>query len=300
MDLSWLWGHSQITFTASEKTISLPLKGNKGDATSSVSLAQFCRSISPPCYLNPFLLGGNIQTIYSVLAKTDVPVYYRRKAFESNEKQYSGSFVVDFVCEREDQQEAAAADEAHIRENPKGMKVADPGIHGSGFLPPRTVPFSREAWAEMEKGSDDTTPMLIALHGLSGGSHELYLREAIWPLTGGTKPGEQKWKVCVVNARGCAGAHATTNRLFNARATWDCRQVINWCKEKFPNRPLFGIGFSLGGNIFTNVRLPLPEFSWIRQTDWCSTWARRLRIAPWWRVSLALTHSTWPRILTRC
>jgi predicted alpha/beta-fold hydrolase len=40
--------------------------------------------------------------------------------------------------------------------------------------------------------------------------------------------------------------------LYNARATWDTRQVVKWLRKKYPNRPLFGIGFSLGANILTN------------------------------------------------
>jgi predicted alpha/beta-fold hydrolase len=40
--------------------------------------------------------------------------------------------------------------------------------------------------------------------------------------------------------------------LYNARATWDVRQVVKWLKKSFPNRPLFGLGFSLGANILTN------------------------------------------------
>jgi predicted alpha/beta-fold hydrolase len=30
-------------------------------------------------------------------------------------------------------------------------------------------------------------------------------------------------------------------------------QVVKWLKKTFPNRPLFGLGFSLGANILTNV-----------------------------------------------
>jgi predicted alpha/beta-fold hydrolase len=44
----------------------------------------------------------------------------------------------------------------------------------------------------------------------------------------------------------------TSSVLYNARATWDCRQTVSWLRKKFPNRPLFGIGFSLGANILTN------------------------------------------------
>jgi len=47
----------------------------------------------------------------------------------------------------------------------------------------------------------------------------------------------------------------TSSILFNARATWDCRQTVKWLRKTFPNRPLYGIGFSLGANILTNVNL---------------------------------------------
>jgi predicted alpha/beta-fold hydrolase len=47
----------------------------------------------------------------------------------------------------------------------------------------------------------------------------------------------------------------TTTVLYNGRATWDIRQVVKWCRKTFPNRPLFGIGFSLGANMMTNVSI---------------------------------------------
>lgn len=44
----------------------------------------------------------------------------------------------------------------------------------------------------------------------------------------------------------------TSSVLYNARATWDIRQTVKWLRKTFPNRPLFGVGFSLGANIITN------------------------------------------------
>ncbi|KAK1912562.1 hypothetical protein P3342_010165 [Pyrenophora teres f. teres] len=60
------------------------------------------------------------------------------------------------------------------------------------------------------------------------------------------------WAACVVNGRGCALSKITTPRLFNSRATWDVRQTIKTLRLLFPNRPLYGVGFSLGANILTN------------------------------------------------
>jgi predicted alpha/beta-fold hydrolase len=88
--------------------------------------------------------------------------------------------------------------------------------------------------------------MLIALHGLTGGSHEVYLRKTLAPLTA------SGWEACVVNGRGCALSKITTPQLFNARATWDVRQAIKELRILFPNRPLYAVGYSLGANILTN------------------------------------------------
>ena len=91
--------------------------------------------------------------------------------------------------------------------------------------------------------------MVVVLHGLSGGSHEIYLRHVLEPLA------EAGWEGCVVNSRGCAMSVVTTGVLYNARATWDVRQAVKWLRGRFPNRPLFGVGFSLGANILVNVRI---------------------------------------------
>ena len=90
--------------------------------------------------------------------------------------------------------------------------------------------------------------MLVTLHGLSGGSHEIYLRHVLHPLIA-----DGNWEACVINSRGCAQTKISTGVLYNARATWDIRQAIKWLRKTYPNRPLFGIGFSLGANILANV-----------------------------------------------
>ncbi|KAI7626201.1 hydrolase, alpha/beta fold family, partial [Hortaea werneckii] len=107
--------------------------------------------------------------------------------------------------------------------------------------------------------SEDTKPLLITLHGLSGGSYEVYLRHVIEPLIRASTGESSKqglsggdWEALVVNSRGCAGSKITSSILYNARATWDVRQVVKWARQTWPNRPLYGIGYSLGANILTN------------------------------------------------
>jgi predicted alpha/beta-fold hydrolase len=118
-------------------------------------------------------------------------------------------------------------------------------------LPERTTFFTEKEFAALT--SDDRKPMLVVLHGLSGGSHEPYVRQVVKPLT------EEGWEACVINSRGCAQSKVTSPILYNARATWDVRQMVRWIREKFPNRSLFGLGFSLGANILTNVCFHLDQ-----------------------------------------
>ena len=218
MGLGWINGNARTLFHHSPKSIPITL-----DSGIKTPLAELCQSVVPPCKLNPFLFNGHLQTLWTVIKSQDVPIYYKRKIFEAEDPAYPGSFAVDFAVE--------------------AFEESD------GSLPPRTA-YSVDKTLDGLDGSDDSTPMLIALHGLSGGSHELYLRHVLAPLISK----EVGWKACVVNARGCAMSKVTSKILFNARATWDVRQIVKWLHQRFPNRPLFAAGFSLGANILVNVR----------------------------------------------
>jgi predicted alpha/beta-fold hydrolase len=160
--------------------------------------------------------------MYTAIKDPGPPIYYKRHLFTSSHTVYPGTFAVDFVISKEEG-EAAPTD---------------------AELPERTTLYDSKEWSNI--GSDDTKPMLIALHGLTGGSHEVYLRETLAPLTA------SGWTACVVNGRGCAMSKITTPQLFNSRSTWDVRQTIKELQRLFPNRPLYAVGFSLGANILTN------------------------------------------------
>ena len=154
-------------------------------------------------------------------SQEDVPIYYKRRIFSAEDPSFAGTFAVDFVVK--------------------------PNVGTDESLPPRTTYYKDVEFDEI--GSMDTKPMLVVLHGLSGGSHEIYLRHVMRPIV------DAGWEACVVNSRGCAKSKITTGVLYNARATWDVRQVVKWLRKTFPNRPLFGIGYSLGANILVNVRI---------------------------------------------
>lgn len=215
--MEWL-GHARTTFTHSPTPLTLKKKDG-----SSTDLLRICEESTPPCRLNPLLFNGHLQTIWTAVKDDGPPIHYKRKLFESDDPAYHGSFAIDFATR--------------------------PFLESDDTLPPQTAYFSDEENAGI--GSLDDRPMLVTLHGLSGGSHEVYLRQVLAPLVGAD--GEGQWEACVVNSRGCAMHKITSSILYNARATWDCRQTVKWLRKTFPNRPLYGVGFSLGANILTNV-----------------------------------------------
>ncbi|KAF2454417.1 Alpha/Beta hydrolase protein [Lineolata rhizophorae] len=216
----WLTGHQKLNYTHSDKSATIVLKDGK-----STSLSQLCKDAIPPCYLNPLFFNGHLHTAWTVLDRSDPPIWYKRHIFESDDVTYDGTFAVDFVVRNSDSSSPLAKDAS---------------------LPERTTFFAPEEFDALP--SDDSKPMLVCLHGLSGGSHEVYLRGVLKPLVGDGA----NWEACVVNSRGCAMSKITSGVLYNARATWDIRQTVAWLRKAFPNRPLFAAGFSLGANILVN------------------------------------------------
>ncbi|KAI8455691.1 Alpha/Beta hydrolase protein, partial [Phakopsora pachyrhizi] len=91
----------------------------------------------------------------------------------------------------------------------------------------------------------DQRSVLITLHGLTGGSHESYVRSVLNPLTS-----SNRWRAVVLNFRGCAGSQVTTPKLYHAGASDELRLVIRFLKTLIaPDTKVHGIGFSLGANV---------------------------------------------------
>lgn len=215
---------SPPSFHHAAETVSLRTRA------ATLSLAAFAAPSIPTFYANPLLFNGHLQTCYTAVKPSDpYHVYYDRKHLTNPND--GGHFAVDFVVDR--------FDEPHPPD-----------------LPVRTRHMTDEQAAGL--GSPDEKPMLVALHGLTGGSHEVYLRAVLAPLVA-----DGVWAACVVNARGCAMSSITTAQLFNARFTEDIRETAKYLKRIYPNRPLFVVGFSMGANILTNVGCLIIGGGWM-------------------------------------
>ncbi|CAF1208849.1 unnamed protein product [Rotaria sordida] len=90
-------------------------------------------------------------------------------------------------------------------------------------------------------------PILVILHGLTGGSDNEYIR---WM----TLSAYSKLNICcvVIHARGCGRSELTSPRSFCAADTNDLRISIKYIRSIVGNHtPLFAVGYSLGAGILT-------------------------------------------------
>ncbi|KAL1939435.1 hypothetical protein VTO73DRAFT_9991 [Trametes versicolor] len=120
----------------------------------------------------------------------------------------------------------------------KFLQLPDKGIIAVDISPPlSSVPISpREN-------------VLLVAHGLTGGSHEPYVRAVLARATPGAGAGGLGTRAVVLNFRGCNGSPVVTPRLYHAGSSDDVRHVVLWICHTFPECRIFGIGFSLGANI---------------------------------------------------
>ncbi|KAJ3012513.1 hypothetical protein HKX48_006245 [Thoreauomyces humboldtii] len=93
--------------------------------------------------------------------------------------------------------------------------------------------------------ADDATPIVVISHGLTGGSHETYVRELVHECA------TLGYRSVVVNFRGCAETQLTSSQLYCGWWTKDLKAAVGVVKKKHPRAPLFAVGFSLGANILT-------------------------------------------------
>ncbi|KAH7338318.1 Alpha/Beta hydrolase protein [Rhizoctonia solani] len=118
------------------------------------------------------------------------------------------------------------------------LSIPDGGTLGLDFTP-RT----------QDQELPPETPIVVVLHGLSGGSHESYVRSILSQVCASPANGGLGYRAVVVNFRGCAGVPLTSSQFYSAGHTEDIRIALSYIQKTYPRARLTGIGFSLGANV---------------------------------------------------
>lgn len=99
-------------------------------------------------------------------------------------------------------------------------------------------------WNERPRPSQ---PILLILHGLTGGSHNPYVR---WMV----KIASSRLNICcvVAHARGCGNSKLTSPQSFCAAHTDDIRKAVKYIRSLIDEQtPIFAVGYSLGAGTLT-------------------------------------------------
>ena len=86
-------------------------------------------------------------------------------------------------------------------------------------------------------------PLVLLLHGLEGSSESPYA----WGLLAAFR--RRGWPAAVMHFRGCGGEPNRLARFYHSGETGDLAWVVGALRRRFPDRPLFAAGVSLGGNV---------------------------------------------------
>lgn len=116
----------------------------------------------------------------------------------------------------------------------------------------RPVPLSREIlelpdgdFLELDwlNAQSNTSPLVLFLHGLGGNSRSPHIQCLLHELK------VLDWQAVVMHYRGCGGRQNRLARIYHSGDTADVAYIAKILKQRYPSRPLFAIGFSMGGNI---------------------------------------------------
>lgn len=93
-------------------------------------------------------------------------------------------------------------------------------------------------WTPQQPG-----PLVLLLHGLEGSIRSHYGASLMHTL------GNRGLQVAMMNFRGCSGEPNRLPRSYHSGDTGDVDFLLRLLHRRFPQRPLFVVGISLGGNV---------------------------------------------------
>lgn len=102
--------------------------------------------------------------------------------------------------------------------------------------------FVELAWATPAKPQ---APLVIVLHGLEGNIDSFYARGMMRAIT------RHGFDAVLMHFRNCSTHPNRLPRAYHSGETDDLTFLVNTLRNRFPERDLYAVGFSLGGNVLT-------------------------------------------------
>lgn len=104
------------------------------------------------------------------------------------------------------------------------------------------------AWCLPDNANtQDAKGLVVVFHGLEGSANSHYARHLINRLK------DDGFIVALMHFRGCSHDVNLTPRAYHSGETVDPMQTIEHVKKRYPNLPIFAIGYSLGGNMLLKL-----------------------------------------------
>ena len=105
---------------------------------------------------------------------------------------------------------------------------------------------------------DSGRPIVVLFHGLGGSVNSPYIQGAMHTLH------TKGYAVVVMQFRGCGSLVNRLPRAYHSGDTSDAKAWIRALKKRYPNRDIYAVGYSLGGNVLLKLLGEWGENSLIR------------------------------------
>ena len=129
-------------------------------------------------------------------------------------------------------------------------------LAGKALRPSPALPLERVRW-ETEDGDlllvdlldadRENAPLVVVLHGLEGSSRRPYALLTYRALR------KRGMAAAGLNFRSCGGEPNRRARFYHSGETGDLAHVLTRLRERWPERPMAAVGFSLGGNVLLKL-----------------------------------------------
>ncbi len=112
-----------------------------------------------------------------------------------------------------------------------------------------------EAYWHKIKNPHANTPIVVLFHGLAGSHKSPYIKGLMRELSGAG------FNSVLMHFRSCSGKMNNLPRSYHSGETGDAFYFIKSLKKQFPHAKIFGVGYSLGGNMLLKLLGEMKENS---------------------------------------